>query len=78
MTDTRRQAAEEWMRSMGYRALTEPAPPEIEDAHLAGQLLGEQREREAVVKWIAKRANGWTSVSIALAIERGEHREEGK
>ena len=44
------------------------------DAHLAGQECGEKREREAVVRFCETTANGWTCVSIALAIARGEHR----
>lgn len=84
MTDTRRQAAEEWVRSMGYRAMTEPAPPEIEEAHIAGQELGEQREREEVVRELRRLAALWgesqPGASLRQAAERFERGEwkEGK
>jgi len=76
--DTRRQAAEEWVRSMGYRAMAEPAPPEIEEAHIAGQELGEQRAVEGIVRWLREGMLGHVGIAFPTSgdmIERGEWKE---
>jgi len=79
MTDTRRQAAEEW-------ALAETEGQEQYNiavaAHLAGQELGEQRAVEGIVRWLRDEAGKIVDIDehvtyhlLADAIERGEWKE---
>jgi len=78
MTDTRRKAAEEWVRE---RAQIEDRANwiTVDTAHIAGQELGEQREREEVVRELRRLAALWgesqPGASLRQAAERFERGE---
>ena len=86
---TKRKAAEDYLlRLYGDRdrLQLEVFREFVERDHVAGQECGEQREREAVVKWLSEGAGGlelkvnrysaFSFTDVADAIERGEHRGE--
>lgn len=96
MTDPRRQTAEEWAaihvpKVLGHHDDTAPLPTII-SAHLAGQDVGERRERKMVtylrsvlmelrirLHAMGRRPEECHEMSIiddALALARGEHRGE--